>query len=224
MSRSRELIGAVLLLLLSVPAGAGAQSLWRDGVSGVSLFPDVRARAVNDIVTVLIVEESSSSRSANTTTSKDTSRTASVNNFPTIFDPLASRLVRPVVKPLLGYSSPSQVAENMLRMDLQSQAAHAGKGSIDRSDKVSGQIAARVVKVLDNGNLVIEGRRAVLVNDETQVITLSGVIRPQDVASTNTILSSQIADAEIQMVGRGVLAEAQRPGILYRILDWLQLF
>jgi len=223
MSRPRELIGAVLLLL-SVPAGAGAQSLWRDGVSGASLFADARARAVNDIVTVLIVEQSSSSRSANTTSSKDTSRTAGVKDFPTILDPLASRLVKPLVKPLLGYSSPSQIAENKLGIDLESKAAHTGKGSIDRSDKVSGQMAARVVKVLDNGNLVIEGRRAVLVNDESEVITLSGVIRPQDIAATNTILSSQIADAEIQMVGRGILAEAQRPGILYRILDWLQLF
>ena len=83
---------------------------------------------------------------------------------------------------------------------------------------------ARVVKVLDNGNMVVEGRRSVIVNDETQVITLSGVIRPQDITSTNTVLSSQVADAEIQMVGRGVLAEAQRPGILYRLLDWLRLF
>ena len=65
---------------------------------------------------------------------------------------------------------------------------------------------------------------AVLVNDETQVITISGMIRPQDISGSNTVLSSQISDAEIQMVGRGLLAEAQRPGILYRLLDWLKLF
>ena len=89
---------------------------------------------------------------------------------------------------------------------------------------MTGQIAARVVKVLDNGNMVVEGRRSVVVNNETQVITLSGVIRPEDVTSNNTILSSQVADAEIQMEGRGVLAEAQSPGILFRFLDWLNLF
>ena len=83
---------------------------------------------------------------------------------------------------------------------------------------------ARVVKVLDNGNLLIEGRRAILVNGETQVITISGLVRPQDITGTNTVLSSQIADAEVQMVGKGVIAESQRPGILYRMLDWLGLF
>ena len=98
------------------------------------------------------------------------------------------------------------------------------EGNIDRTQRVTGQIPARVVKVLDNGNMVLEGRRSVVVNNETQVITLSGVIRPEDVTSTNTVLSSQVADAEIQMEGRGVLAEAQRPGILFRFLDWLNLF
>jgi flagellar L-ring protein precursor FlgH len=107
---------------------------------------------------------------------------------------------------------------------METEAEHTGKGSIQRSDRVSGQLPARVVKVLDNGNMIIEGRRAVLVNDETQTFTLSGVIRPQDVTAGNTVLSSQIADAEIQMVGRGILSEAQRPGIIYRFLDWLRLF
>jgi flagellar L-ring protein precursor FlgH len=221
--------GGRLLMALglvgALTAGAGAQSLWVEGAPGASLFSDHRARRVNDIVTILIVEESSSSRSANTTTSKDSSRSAAVTEFPTLFDPLARRVVKPLADPLLGgYQAPSQAIRERLRLGLEGQASHEGKGSIDRSDRVTGQIPARVIRVLDNGNLIVEGRRAVLVNDETQVITLSGVIRPQDITSSNTVLSSQIADAEIQMVGRGVLAEAQRPGILYRLLDWLRLF
>ncbi len=66
--------------------------------------------------------------------------------------------------------------------------------------------------------------RQVLVNDETQTLTISGIVRPQDISSGNTVLSSQISDAEVEMVGRGVLADAQRTGILYRLLDWLRLF
>jgi flagellar L-ring protein precursor FlgH len=89
---------------------------------------------------------------------------------------------------------------------------------------MSAQIPARVVRVLDNGSLVIEGRRAIVVNDETQILTISGVVRPEDISAANTVHSSQIADAEIQMTGRGVLSEAQRPGLLYRLLDWLRLF
>jgi flagellar L-ring protein precursor FlgH len=61
-------------------------------------------------------------------------------------------------------------------------------------------------------------------NTETQNITISGMVRPQDVTAANTVLSSQIADAEVQMEGDGLLAEAQRPGVLYRLLDWLGLF
>jgi flagellar L-ring protein precursor FlgH len=225
MSPYRVLIVASMLILPMVaPRWAGAQSLWKEGVSAVSLFADHRARTVNDIVTILIVEQSSSSRTANTTTSKDTSRSASVNDFPTVLDPLARVTVKPLIGPLLGWQTPSQAAKSQFNIDLQSQASHTGKGSIDRTDKTTGQIPARVVKVLDNGNLMIEGRRVVIVNNETQILALSGVIRPQDVTSTNTVLSSQMADAEIQMTGRGLLAEAQNPGFFYRILDWLSLF
>jgi flagellar L-ring protein precursor FlgH len=215
---------AGLVLVLAAPGWAGAQSLYRDGAAAASLFVDHRARSVNDIVTILVVEQSSSMRTASTSTEKDDTRTASVNEFPTMFDSAAKVFVKPLVKNWLGYKSPSDFAQEDLRLDMQTKAEHEGKGAIQRSDRVSGQLPARVVKVLDNGNMVIEGRRAVLVNDETQEFTLSGMIRPQDVTSGNTVLSSQIADAEIQLVGRGILSEAQRPGIIYRFLDWLRLF
>ena len=186
---------------------AVAQSLFRDGASAGNIFADHRARAVNDIVTIVVVEQSSQSRSANTTTSKDTSRTAALTDFP-----------------MLALPTRNAEAQANMKLDLSGKAKHEGKGSIDRSDKLTAQIPARVVKVLDNGNLVLEGRRAVLVNDETQVATISGVVRPQDITGANTVLSSQLADAEVQIVGRGVLAEAQRPGIIYRLLDWLRIF
>ena len=203
--RTRMCVVVVLTVLLAPPAFA--QSLWREGAPGAGIFADHRARAVNDIVTIVVVEQSTQSRSASTKTSKDTSRIAALNDFPGLMLP----------------SRNAEAAAN-LKLDLSGKAAHEGKGSIDRSDRLTAQIPAKVVKVLDNGNLVIEGRRAVLVNDETQTATISGVVRPQDITGANTVLSSQIADAEVQIVGRGVLAEAQRPGILYRLLDWLRLF
>jgi flagellar L-ring protein precursor FlgH len=199
--------GLVLGLGVLAAVPASAQSLWREGAPGASLFADHRARAVNDIVTIIVVEQSTQSRSASTTTSKNTSRTASLNDFPGL---------------ALPTRSPKSAAN--LKLDLSGKASHEGKGEIDRSDKLTAQIPARVVKVLENGNLMIEGRRAVLVNDETQVATISGVVRPQDITGGNTVLSSQIADAEVQIVGTGVLAEAQRPGFLYRMLDWLRIF
>ena len=222
----REAVTAlVVLAALAVPIGAGAQSLYREGATAGLLYADHRARAVNDIVTIVIAEQAASSVTANTKTEKESTRAAAVTQFPTIFDALAAATIKPIVKGLFGsYKSPSQGAEEDLRLALLSKAEHEGKGNIDRSQRVTGQIPARVVKVLDNGNMVLEGRRSVVVNNETQVITLSGVIRPEDVTSANTVLSSQIADAEIQMEGRGVLAEAQRPGAIFRFLDWLNLF
>jgi flagellar L-ring protein precursor FlgH len=141
-----------------------------------------------------------------------------------MFDQAARTVVKPIMKPWYGFKTPSQVAEEDLRLNLGSKAEHTGEGTIDRADRLSGRIPARVVKVLDNGNLLIEGRRSMIVNDETQVLAISGVIRADDITAANTVLSSQIADAEIQMSGRGVLAEAQRPGALFRFLDWLNLF
>jgi flagellar L-ring protein precursor FlgH len=215
-------VGA-LLVGLALPVVASAQSLFRENGPGASLFVDRRARAVNDIVTILIVEQSSSSRTANTDVTKESTLKAGVSNFPTIFDPI-TKLAKPLTKPLFGNKATSNVLKDGLNVDISGAMDHAGKGTIDRSDKVTGQIAARVVRVQDNGNLLIEGRRSVIVNDETQIITISGIVRPDDVTGVNTVLSSQIADAEVQMVGKGVIADAQRPGVLYRLLSWLSLF
>jgi flagellar L-ring protein precursor FlgH len=128
------------------------------------------------------------------------------------------------VGPVVSYEAPSKAMTERFALNIEGSASHDGGGRIESSDRVTGRITARVVKVLDNGNLVIEGRRAVLVNGETQTITLSGVIRPQDVTAANTVTSDQVSDAEVQMTGRGLLADSQRPGLLYRLLDWLRLF
>jgi flagellar L-ring protein precursor FlgH len=205
MRRALSSLALALVALSATPAAA--QSLWRDGASAGSLYADHRARAVNDIVTIVVVEQSSTQRSASTSTSKTTNRTAAINDFP-----------------MLALPTRNKEAQSNMRLDIEGKAIHEGQGAINRSDNVNAQIPARVVKVLDNGNLVIEGRRAVLVNDETQTATISGVVRPQDITGANTVLSSQLADAEVQIVGRGVLSEAQRPGLLYRLLDWLGLF
>jgi flagellar L-ring protein precursor FlgH len=222
---ARAITAAVVLGLAWLPAAGAAQSLYREGAAGASLFADNRARGVNDIVTILISEQSTTSRSATTKSAQDTSRASTVSQFPTIFDPIAKRYVTPLTSAITGNSqSPSELARERFNIDMNTSASHQGSANIDRADRVTAQIAARVVRVLDNGNLLIEGRRAVLLNNDTQIITISGIIRPQDVTSLNTVLSSQIADAEIQVEGRGVTAEAQNPGIFYRILDWLRIF
>ncbi|HLC41844.1 MAG TPA: flagellar basal body L-ring protein FlgH [Methylomirabilota bacterium] len=193
----------VIVFLVSSPIALSAQSLWTDQAR--SLYPDVRARQVNDILTILILEDSKSERSAQTKTSKDSSVEAGLNEFP-------------------KFMGLEKVLKKVFKLDFDAKSNFEGKGDINRSDKVTAQISARVVKVLENGAMLIEGRRAVAVNDEVQFLVLSGLVRSEDVTPDNTVKSTQIADAEIRMEGSGVLAEKQRPGILNRLLDWLWLF
>jgi flagellar L-ring protein precursor FlgH len=81
-------------------------------------------------------------------------------------------------------------------------------------------ITARVIEVLPNRNLVIRGTRQVRVNNETQVIAVQGIIRPEDISSNNIVLSTFIAEAVIELGGQGAVSDKQRPGWMARALDW----
>lgn len=94
-----------------------------------------------------------------------------------------------------------------------------GEATSDRSGQVTASIAARVTEVLPNGNLSLFGRRAMKVNNEVQYITVSGIIRPQDVSASNRVKSTYLADSRIEYYGKGALADKQKPGWGTRIID-----
>lgn len=198
------IIGVALIWTLGASA-AGADSLWGTGQRGV-LFTDLRATRLGDIVTVLVVESSSTDRKAETNTKKESENHFNLSNFfgNTHFG--------------AGRNG------NRARFDFTGDNEHKASGNITRQDNVSAQIPARVVKVLENGLFVVEGRRAVVVNDETQTLAFSGTVRPEDIGSDNTVKSTQVADAEVTIIGKGILAEKQRPGILQRIFDVFRIF
>ena len=191
---------------LFAPAGVWGDSLWR-GDRTASLFTDARANRLGDLVTVLVDESSSTDRKAETNTKKESNNNLNLANFFGNTHFLAGRSGN---KGRFEFSG-----ENEQKMS---------SGNITRQDTVVAKIPARVVKILENGLLVVEGRRAVVVNDETQTLAFSGVVRPDDIGPENTVRSTQVADAEITIVGKGVLAEKQRPGILQRIFDIFQIF
>jgi flagellar L-ring protein precursor FlgH len=178
-------------------------SLWADSGS-TKLFGDLRAREVGDLVTVQISETQSGKLDANTKTSRDSSIEAGITD-------------------LLGYMK--RLEEKHKTLDRTSlfnanfKPSFDGKGSSDRSGSVVASITARVLQVLPNGNLYISGKREVRVNDETQYITVAGIIRPEDIGQDNVIQSTYIADARVEYTGKGVIADKQRPGWLMRILD-----
>jgi flagellar L-ring protein precursor FlgH len=199
MMRRSVVASACASLILLLTGESSGESLWRDIGHGF-LFVDTKARHVGDIVTILVTESSSLNRQAETNTKKESTNSGNLSSFFGV-----------------NLGDKTQYA-------FEGTNEHKGSGSITRSDEVTARVVARVVKVLPSGNLIIEGRRAVRANDESQYVALSGVIRPVDITPANTILSTQIADAEIVLEGKGALAEKQRPGILNRFADWLFLY
>ena len=130
----------------------------------------------------------------------------------------------------LGYDFSSSASPDPFNIELDgsgnvtSKTSTKGKGSIARSENIRLAVAAVVTNVLPNGNLLIKGSQEVRVNHEVRVLTIGGVVRPQDVTGENTISYDKIAEARISYGGRGRLNEVQRPGWGQRIYDALSPF
>jgi flagellar L-ring protein precursor FlgH len=184
-------------------------SLWPADGREMLLFADHKARKVGDVVTVQIVEESSATKTASTKTAKNSSLSASLNALFGFEKSVARRN---------SNFNPSSI------LDTSVANSFDGSGTTSRSGKVTGTIAATVRSVLTNGNLFIEGRREVIINNESQYLILFGVIRPRDISPSNTVLSTSIADARITYTGSGVISDKQQPGWFSRAVDRLWPF
>ncbi|MFO7803972.1 MAG: flagellar basal body L-ring protein FlgH [Desulfovermiculus sp.] len=181
------------------PASPG--SLWPD--SRESMYADNKANNPGDIVTVAIYEQASANRDADTSTGRESSVSAGLTNF-------------------FGLENSDQVAKNLdLSNMLQgsTENSFSGSGSTSRSEDLSATITTQVVSVLPNGNLRIQGRKRVTVNNEEQYIGLSGVVRPEDITNENEVDSRYVLDAEIMYTGRGPLSDKQQPGWFMRAMD-----
>lgn len=183
---------------------AGApSSLWRSGRR--SFFNDQRASRVGDILTVAIEIDDKAEVSNSSERSRSTSTSAGVTNFFGAEQALGH---------LLG-SDPSTL------VNAQASSDHSGDGAINRKEKIELNLAAVIVDRLPNGNLVIAGRQEVRINGELRELTVSGVIRPEDISAENTIRHDQIAEARVSYGGRGQLSAVQRPNWGQRIADAL---
>lgn len=183
--------------------GHKLNSLWRPGSR--SFFRDPRAAKVGDILTVNI-NIGDQAKLANTTSrSSSASENASASNFLG----LESRLK--------GFL-PDAVDPSSL-VDLGSDSSNTGTGSVDRSESINLTVAAVVTQVLPNGNLVIQGQQEVRVNNEVRELLVSGVVRPEDISSVNTVAHTQIAEARISYGGRGQLTDVQQPRYGQQVFD-----
>jgi len=173
-------------------------SLWVAPATLTDLAADVRARSVDDLVTIVVSEQASAVATGDTKTSRSSSANAAVTSA-------------------AGVLSSAGRFANLLNTN--SAQSLTGDGTTSRSSTLAATLSARVVDVLPNGYLVIEGSKTTLVNSENQVITVRGVIRPNDLSNINSVQSGSIAQLELKINGKGVVNDAiRRPNFLYRLL------
>ncbi len=195
---------ALALVLVLAAAGARGQdpggkanpgSLYAPG--GVNPLHDRIARRVGDLLLVLVDETTAAKYAAKTNATKSDSTSFA----PEFVKSLLSRLFRP-----LSVSNDSKVS---------------GDGSTQVDSSMQTQMSVVIKQVLPGGNLFVEGRRTLVTNKDTQTLVLRGIVRPEDISRENTVKSAQIAEAEIRMEGRGMIADRQRRGLITQLLDWL---
>lgn len=179
-------------------------SLWVENGSLGEMFINAKARRVGDIVTIKIVETSSASNQASTDTKRESSVDVGLNSLFNLEHSLGSES---------AFFNPFGPVGSTYGSEF------GGSGKTARSGALTAYITARIIQLLPNGNLIIEGNREVRVNNENQVITLTGMVRSRDVSADNVIQSTYIADAKISYSGSGIANDQQRPGWLVRILD-----
>lgn len=184
----------VVLLPADAPRPASANSLWRNGAR--AFFHDQRASRVGDILTVQIDINDTAKVSNESVTSKKSANNVGLNHF-LGFESSLGRLLPKAFSPASAINTSSNLSSD-------------GMGSVNRSEAVSLTIAAVVTGILPNGNLIIQGKQEVRINSELRELTVAGIVRPEDITSTNTIKHTQIAEARVSYGGKGMLSQTQQ--------------
>jgi flagellar L-ring protein precursor FlgH len=186
------------------PRARATGSLWRDDVSANYLFADTRARFAGDLLTIVIAEDSSGLKEADTSTSTETEVFANLEQFFGLPQQLAAK--NPTIDPTqLIKASTARTWD--------------GEGTTSRKGRLSARMTATVTAVSPTGNLWIQGEKVVAVNKEDQHIVVQGWVRPEDIDAQNQVLSTRLADARVEYYGVGALGVKQRPGWGYWMLD-----
>ncbi|HOP74286.1 MAG TPA: flagellar basal body L-ring protein FlgH [Bacillota bacterium] len=187
------IIGLVLSLLL-ISGAAFGDSLWTENSN--SLYKSQpRSFKVGDLITIIIVEQATASQKASSSNGKDGSLSAGPG----------TGVLKDVIPELKG--------------DWESK--YEGTGSTTRGGSLTAKLTVTISEITPEGLLLVEGKQTIKVNNENQVLTVKGKIRPEDVSQSNTVYSTYVADAVIEYQGKGTLGDTQRPGILTRIFNWI---
>ena len=188
------------------PAVYNPNSLWRTGSR--AFFKDQRAHQIGDILTVAVRITDRAQFENETQRSRTNRENSGVDDF------IGAKALSPAAQKFL----PGRI------LTADSTASSEGKGSVDRKEELTTNVAAVVTQVLPNGNLVVEGKQEVRVNFEIRELIVAGIVRPEDIQSDNTIDSTKIAEARIAYGGRGQITDVQQPRYGQQVLDVLLPF
>lgn len=181
------------------PAAQSNGAIYHAGYD-IALFQDNKARHVGDTLTVQLVEKTAASKKASTNTKKDTSVSITGPDF------------------VLG-SPISRNGRNPFDASGSGSSSFGGAGDSTQSNSLSGDITVTVAQVLANGNLLVRGQKRLTLNQGEEFVQISGIVRPVDIRSDNTVLSTQLADARIGYSGKGALQDANSMGWLARFFN-----
>ena len=193
----------VTALAIAVTA-VRADSIWPASRVLNNMYSDHRASAAGDILTIVVAESVAAQNTQSTKSARDSSIADAVSSF--LYPGLATH------------------KGSLPNLALSGKASYDGGGDISNTQSLSARAAVLVTDVLPNGNLVVEGVRMVRFSGETQYVVLHGLVRPDDIASDNTILSSNVADARVEFYADGALTDAQKRGWLAKMYEKLRPF
>jgi flagellar L-ring protein precursor FlgH len=177
-------------------------SLWSESRGG--LFQDIKARTVGDIVTVAIYESARASKEAITETDRTSSMSAGISK---LFG----------LERNIGYLNGAIDPTSLV--NAKTSNVFEGNGLTERTEDLAATLSTQIVEVLPNGNLRIEGNKTVTVNSETQIVKLTGQVRPSDISADNIVDSKNVLNSRIAYYGEGVVSDKQQPGWLVQALD-----
>ena len=188
-------LGFVALLFFACSAFSAPASLY-----GNNLYTDKKGKKAGDVVTVLVMEAAKAGSNTQTQTGKKND--INIGQQAAVGNKLFSWL------PGFGVKGSADIN-------------YDGKGTTARNGELKATVTARITEVLDNGNLLIEGTKLVAINNEEEILEVSGTIRADDINPDNTVYSYKIAEAVIRYSGSGTNSDAEKPGLITRFFNWI---
>ncbi|MBT6121071.1 flagellar basal body L-ring protein FlgH [bacterium] len=195
----------LLVVLISFSLNLNADSLWQTSSFDSFYTSPAKSISVGDIVVINIIESSSAQHQASTRTRKESSVGTELLSA---WDQVASAL---------GNENIRKEHE----LEIAGKDDYRGLGQTSRTSKVKAKVSAVVTEILESGNLFVVGEHKLKVNNEVETIRVSGIVRPNDIRIDNSVLSHQLAKAQVSVNGAGVVGSKQAPGVLTKVFNWL---